>query len=401
MKSLLTIFILILSSNIYALTKSSDYRVGTLVEVSNTFYEIKTTQGKFIKVKPFLKNPIVGLEIRYPVYQNVKFNKRKWVDVTPELLKNKKTVGKVLAKYIDTMAAAQSAGKMKVEPLQKNAYSVIWNMFIKPAYSGEGSCTDNTCFFGGWPSKVVGRYCQAPWKHKKNDELQAMNLLAYDKSARCGSSSLFRCNPTVFGTIPDNIKELSGVNLKASSAGNRGMCIEIKPRGYKDLTKQCVTAAKKIPGYEKRLKTAYAATKENMDKIVKSVQCFCSNSKYSRHTYCKDLEKFLLDINQKEEARPEKPEGGKRKPDSKVSEFGNCEFVGDAVYGERTKSDETHCYQGSVCVSKVKCIEGEKSTTVYAYCSCGASDVYECIKQPRAGGETAVPTGQSTPAIKQ
>lgn len=65
---------------------------------------------------------------------------------------------------------------------------------------------NNTCLWGGWISTLDdnGR-CQAPFRlDVYNDPFIKGFGQTYDPSMRCGSASLYRCNPVIFGTGEGN-----------------------------------------------------------------------------------------------------------------------------------------------------------------------------------------------------
>lgn len=359
------------------LTKSA--RVGTLQEVTKDYYVVKKKNGKTVKVKPFLSHPKVGSQIHYPDQRNLIVNKHKWIKLTKTLLKDKKQRGAVLDKYIETLAKAQAAGDMKVETPKDGEYTFL-NFFLRKAYSADtpADCGDNkTCFFGGWPSKMYGRFCQPPWKHKTDQTLNRLNIgQSYNEKAKCGDSKLFRCNPAVFGTAPaDPPSNVAGVNWEKSASGNKGLCVEIPKNDYKQVTVTCIKAARSIPGHQERLAAQYDAYAPFMDTIVNKVQCFC---RASQAAYCLELEKFILNKEPDTPSTPNNPNTTDSPGDVEVSA---CEFVGEAVFNKRYKKG-LPCYAGETCVSRVKCTTGAKTDdSILAVCSCGTTDADECLKQ--------------------
>lgn len=82
------------------------------------------------------------------------------------------------------------------------------------------------CFFGGWPSKQFGPYCEAPWKHSNDNALKTFGeTYALDKF-RCGSGQ-FRCNPILFGKPNEN---------------DSGYCVKTQ-KPYANLTNACEAAS--------------------------------------------------------------------------------------------------------------------------------------------------------------
>lgn len=90
------------------------------------------------------------------------------------------------------------------------------NLLMSHAYAFAPNGT--ICFFGGWPSKVTNSSCQPPWTHKNDPTVRQLN--SYAKA--CGSPTLFRCNPTLFGKNSDG----------------DGFCID-NGGSYSNLTERC------------------------------------------------------------------------------------------------------------------------------------------------------------------
>lgn len=81
------------------------------------------------------------------------------------------------------------------------------------------------CFFGGWPSRISGGLCQAPWKNSNDSDLENKFGGVY-KNNFCNASGgdQFRCNPLLFG--------------KGHGSDGKGPCVKMGGT-YNDLTNKC------------------------------------------------------------------------------------------------------------------------------------------------------------------
>ena len=104
-------------------------------------------------------------------------------------------------------------------------YTFWQNIYL--AHAGEAEL----CFFGGWPSRMSGAYCQAPWKHRGDDEVKNFGPV-YSQEVFCGERDLFRCNPVLFGEGEKTCVRMEGTyaNLtdkcEAASADNVEALVE-------------------------------------------------------------------------------------------------------------------------------------------------------------------------------
>lgn len=153
----------------------------------------------------------------------------------------------------------------------KHEYSYI-KFLINSAYAAES----NMCFFGGWPSRKVGKYCQAPWKHRGDKEINEMDL--YSKNITCGSNSKFRCNPVLFGS---------------DAKSDKGICIDTGGT-YKNLTDKCEEQSRQnIDG----LIEDYKNDPTKLDDYLKKVTQFCITM--PEYDACDSLSKRLNSITGK------------------------------------------------------------------------------------------------------
>lgn len=125
-------------------------------------------------------------------------------------------------KFVLRVEKTQQYGKYKEEsfsyfdPLRNYLNQVE---FIQTAYGANG----DLCFFGGWPSKQLNNVCKRPWIYQNDSEMKKYGA-TYSSEMSCGTSSKFRCNPTLFGT-PDG-------------GDGKGYCVETEGT-FVELTQKC------------------------------------------------------------------------------------------------------------------------------------------------------------------
>ncbi len=174
---------------------------------------------------------------------------------------------------------------------EESSFVQVQNFFLTVAYAEDGKC-----FFGGWPSRMQGEICKAPWSH--GDDSWASNIQCIDpqssKSASCnevvnyrystcGSRGKFRCNPLLFG----------------SDANGDGKCVETNGT-YKKLTQKCVDQTKGSP----ELREGEKFLKDNpklLEEYKNSVERFCiethrEDPEYDHNKTCDALRERLSDI---------------------------------------------------------------------------------------------------------
>lgn len=130
--------------------------------------------------------------------------------------------------YIDFMKRAEvkyyTHEKYSVQNPQGKAGGEEAFRYIKNLYSAYAA-TGDVCFFGGWPSKMSGSYCQAPWKHQSDSTVKEFGK-AYTSEVFCGDPDQFRCNPALFGEGDNSCVSMEGTydNLtdkcEAATEGN-------------------------------------------------------------------------------------------------------------------------------------------------------------------------------------
>ncbi len=101
------------------------------------------------------------------------------------------------------------------------------------------------CLFGGWISQRNG-LCRRPDSKLGKEASHAARTFQYDEKHDCGSRSLFRCNPLVFGPGVDGklsgkYKNLNGVGDNKNSS-KYGLCVDVS-KGFANVTRDCKAAS--------------------------------------------------------------------------------------------------------------------------------------------------------------
>ncbi len=131
---------------------------------------------------------------------------------------------------------------------------------IESYYSAYAASGD-ICYFGGWPSKMSDQFCEAPWKHRGDGQVQSFGPI-YDQSMACGSPSKIRCNPVLFGDAKT--------------------CINITAP-YKDLTTKCEEQTKdKVSDLVNQIRNN-PDKRNNMAALGQSIDQFCDQYKMERN----------------------------------------------------------------------------------------------------------------------
>jgi hypothetical protein len=117
-------------------------------------------------------------------------------------------------------------GRLLTPKESNELQSSFYQFFIDTAHAG--SKKGKMCFFGGWPSFRSGKknLCRPPWEFAKDAELKKFGP-RYDRKHWCGSDTLFRCNPLIFGP----------------AESGKGTCVTIS--NYNNVTELCHDHLKK------------------------------------------------------------------------------------------------------------------------------------------------------------
>lgn len=177
--------------------------------------------------------------------------------------------------YVQFMVKVEADQKQGHFPeLKKKTtyFKQFWrDLLISNAYAiaEDGSI----CFFGGWPSRMSGGKCSTPWRNKSDEDMQRLG--AYDQSAVCGSSTKFRCNPTLFGSPTDD---------------GKGICIDTDGT-YNHLTEKCERASRsQVP----KIIESYKADPTAIDALGAEIKNFCDS--YESYDSCDDLARRIKEI---------------------------------------------------------------------------------------------------------
>jgi hypothetical protein len=146
----------------------------------------------------------------------------------------------------------------KVTELQRTIRTIrLFKMLVNEAYAVEKG---QICFYGGWPSRMVGGKCQAPWKNKGDTELKKLGA-TYTSEYNCGGVNLFRCNPMLFGP----------------GKSGKGICISFKK--VSEITNKCYAESRdQIERLYESFKTN-PLFRKNYIATVTAMITFCANRK--------------------------------------------------------------------------------------------------------------------------
>jgi hypothetical protein len=146
----------------------------------------------------------------------------------------------------------------KVTELQRTIRTIrLFKMLVNEAHAVEKG---EICFYGGWPSRMVGGKCQAPWKNKEDSELKKLGA-TYTSEYYCGGVNLFRCNPMLFGP----------------GKSGKGICISFKK--VSEITNKCYAESRdQIERLYESFKTN-PLFRKNYIATVSVMITFCANRK--------------------------------------------------------------------------------------------------------------------------
>jgi hypothetical protein len=105
------------------------------------------------------------------------------------------------------------------------------------------------CLFGGWPSRRNEK-CVRPFSSLGMSVADETGTPRYDSKFYCGSKTLFRCNPLVFGPGTDpkylgnRFKNLNGIDNNGSPY-KAGICVDVSD-GYVGLSKKCQAVSEEL-----------------------------------------------------------------------------------------------------------------------------------------------------------
>ncbi|MFG1499997.1 hypothetical protein ABMA70_07270 [Halobacteriovorax sp. XZX-3] len=318
MKYLISVLFTITSFfNTYAFTVPTVYNTGKLINITKEHYLIQTKSKKYIKVKPFLNNPKVGIQVTYPISTtDIAVSDNYIYQQALKMLPQSEYTSDIIEAYLKTLAEVSRNGLYKVESTNGGKYSFnfVIDMLI-PTACAEGQECNNMCYFGGWASTRKGSYCQAPWKVSGLDKVQSVDSVVYTNSYSCGGKNLFRCNPKIFGGYDSSLDPLPFVATKNSKRNSEaGICIKVSP-SYAYATSQCLEASAKVPNFKESLKERYNNNKETFEKIIDNVNCFCEAKSTPKKAFsCNALKERLATIFEKPE-QPEIPKVEEKEPE--------------------------------------------------------------------------------------
>ena len=147
-------------------------------------------------------------------------------------------------------------GKMTL--LQRKSDIIqAFNFFLTEAVAKN---KESICFFGGWPSRTLGGYCQSPWKNSDDKELMGLGS-TYDSNHYCGGANLFRCNPLLFGPGEDS----------------KGTCIEFKK--VSEISSKCYDKSRDQVGKLYKAFNENPEYRKNYLATVSAMKNFCSSWK--------------------------------------------------------------------------------------------------------------------------
>lgn len=412
----------------FAFTVPKVYNTGKLIDVTSNYYLIQTKSKKHIKVKPFLKNPKIGIEVSYPIANAPsKIDKGLIQQHALKMVSQKEFTSDVIEVYLQALADLSKNGLYKQESTSGPKYTTLLLDLIAPKVCAEGTSCDNMCYFGGWASTRKGGYCQVPWNTKNDAKVKAVDSEVYDKDYSCGGKDRFRCNPKIFGEYDSSLDPVQMVDTRGSKRNSKaGLCIKVSP-SYKYATSQCLEASAKVPGFKEKLRERYNSNKEVFENIIDNVNCFCDSQKTDKREFsCNALRSRLAMIFEKPVHIEEEPteeieeviheevkvqteeiveesiqkaipiiprdDSGEEEslviveqeeeplPDDLI--YYNCNFSDTKSLFEGKNSD---CANKSVCLKKVTCESYSKEKKQYdikanllAYCSCDVNDATEC-----------------------
>lgn len=167
--------------------------------------------------------------------------------------------------------------------LQSDRIYYFLDMMISTANANSAD-SDDTCFFGGWPSIRVSGRCRTPWKFSSPTSIYGAT---YDRNHYCGHRNMFRCNPIFFGP-GDGRNRFERNNGGVSS----GACIDMttSPNGIQDVTRLCYERQRdNIEAIFTRYRND-AEFREHYDNTVEAMVSFCRE----HPTY--DACEYLLDM---------------------------------------------------------------------------------------------------------
>lgn len=414
----------------FAFTVPRVYNSGKLVEVTKDHYLIRTKSKKYIKVKPFLNNPKIGIDVSYPLStKTVEVDKNFLFNQATKLVTQQEYTSDIIEAYLKTLAEVSRNGLYKVESTNGSLFSFNVLEMLIPSACAEGKECDNMCYFGGWPSTRKGSYCQAPWKVKTDSRVKEIDSEVYSNDFSCGGKNRFRCNPKIFGPYDSSLDPVQFVDTRNSKAHGRvGICIKADP-SYAFATAQCLEASSKVPNFKEALKERYNDNKETFDKLIDNINCFCDAQATDKREFsCNALRSRLATIF--EEAPvitpteiepvvvvpkkiPIEDGGGKDKkipiedggreeivasiPEIVLSEevieqqeeplpkelvYYSCDFIGGESLFE---GKDANCKNTNVCLKKLSCAAYSKEEKKYdvhskllAYCPCNVNDATKC-----------------------
>lgn len=160
-------------------------------------------------------------------------------------------------------------GKAPTPKSTPTTFHNFWqDLLISHAYA---FAPDGTlCFFGGWPSKMTNSSCRPPWTHKNDSSVRELG--SYAKA--CGSPTLFRCNPVLFGKNSDG----------------DGICID-NGGSYSNLTERC---ERETRAQRPKVIEEWQKDPSQLAKLSQEIKKFCDS--YQKYDACDDLNKIVREI---------------------------------------------------------------------------------------------------------
>ena len=162
------------------------------------------------------------------------------------------------------------------------------NVFLDINFFTRAYAANDKCFFGGWPSRMIGKVCKAPWTHGDKSWGSSIDCGGVSCSTKintsynsCGGATKFRCSPLLFG-VDEN--------------GN-GKCIDTGGNYY-GLTQKCVDD-EEIKSNTPQSAKFLNDNPEILNQLVSESEEFCkqnedlSNPNYDHNKTCSALRERL------------------------------------------------------------------------------------------------------------
>ena len=371
--------------------------------------DLKLNRLKYIEVPIKVERQSLKINnLPYEIKKLEKLNKKQWTALLYSY--------QVFAMTIDLQMRRSGGYKVSMQEVDaKQSYSErFMDYFIQRVIAGD---EDNfRCFWGGWPSDGVGSngVCRAPYSSRGQASLSDEDPMKYKSCG--GDSSVYRCNPVLFGPSTHDAPE--GTALGAAVASS-DPSVSVRPVPNADAHKGiCIVANNATQVVERCLK----ASKSNLGNIISNLQSseaarasfarytasiaeFCRDGRNSSNSACGNLRERLYAIDM-----------GLR-PDSRTGEIaGTCTHDGQGSFGlsagESATDSAANSCPGSLCYVRAICAQeatGSASAAplpITAVCSCsliggavGTADnggILACINDRSIA--SLVPSNRAAPA---